>query len=95
MLSDEVYESLNGNGNKVTIDMRKREDKVNLSPPQKCFRNIKNASCSSWFFVPAHLSTSVRRHEGVALVTCINVVTEFYRIPENQNDGGSDVTNLK
>lgn len=34
MLSDEVYESVNDNGNKVTIDMRKREDKAHLSPTE-------------------------------------------------------------
>lgn len=32
MLADEVYEAVNDNGNRVTIDMRKREDKVDLSP---------------------------------------------------------------
>ena len=32
MLADEVYESVNDDGNKVTIDMRKREDRVALSP---------------------------------------------------------------
>ena len=33
-LLDEVYESTNENGNKVTIDMRKKEEKANLSPTE-------------------------------------------------------------
>ncbi len=32
MLADEVFESVNDNNNKVLIDMRKREIKVNQSP---------------------------------------------------------------
>lgn len=34
MLSDEVYESVNDNNNKVTIDSRKWEDKVHFSPAE-------------------------------------------------------------
>lgn len=34
MLADEVYESVNDNGNKVIIDMRKREDKQHMSPTE-------------------------------------------------------------
>ena len=37
MLADEVYESVNDDGNKVTIDMRKREDRVALSPVESIF----------------------------------------------------------
>lgn len=32
MIADEIYEAVNDNGNKVTIDMRKREEKVSQSP---------------------------------------------------------------
>ncbi|MBY0435103.1 MAG: OsmC family protein [Cyclobacteriaceae bacterium] len=34
MISDEVFESSNDNNNRVTIDMRKREDKKDLSPTE-------------------------------------------------------------
>ena len=34
MLLDEVYESTNENGNKVTIDMRKGKEKTSLSPTE-------------------------------------------------------------
>ncbi len=33
-LMDEVFESTNENGNKVTIDMRKNDEKANLSPTE-------------------------------------------------------------
>ena len=32
MLADEVFEAVNDNGNKVTIDVRKREEKTSQSP---------------------------------------------------------------
>ena len=34
MLADEVYEAANAIGNKVTIDMRKQEDKAAMSPTE-------------------------------------------------------------
>ena len=34
MLADEVYEAVNPIGNKVTIDMRKQEDKAAMSPTE-------------------------------------------------------------
>ncbi len=34
MLTDEVYEATNDNGNTITVDMRKREDKVHQSPTE-------------------------------------------------------------
>ena len=34
MLADELYEATNPKGNKVNIDMRKQEDKIDLSPTE-------------------------------------------------------------
>ncbi len=34
MLADEVYEAANAIGNKVTIDMRKQEEKASMSPTE-------------------------------------------------------------
>jgi len=34
MIEDEIYEAENDNGNKVSIDMRKREDRKAQSPPE-------------------------------------------------------------
>jgi putative redox protein len=34
MIADEIFEAVNENGNKVTIDMRKREEKKALSPTE-------------------------------------------------------------
>ncbi len=34
MLADEVYEAVNAIGNKVTIDMRKQEEKAAMSPTE-------------------------------------------------------------
>ena len=35
MLMDELYESTNENGNKITVDMRKKDEKKSLSPTEQ------------------------------------------------------------
>jgi putative redox protein len=34
MVADEIFEAVNDNGNKVSIDMRKREEKASMSPTE-------------------------------------------------------------
>ena len=46
MLADEVNEAVNDNGNRVTIDMRKREDKVDLSPVELVLAALAAARAS-------------------------------------------------
>ncbi len=43
-LIEEVFEATNDNGNKVTVDMRKREDKKHLSPTELVLSAL--ASCA-------------------------------------------------
>ena len=43
-LAEEIFEAANDNGNKVTVDMRKREEKGNLSPTELVLSAL--ASCA-------------------------------------------------
>jgi putative redox protein len=45
MLSDEVYVASNDNGNKVTLDSRKRAEKQSLSPVENLLASL--ASCAA------------------------------------------------
>lgn len=45
MLEDELYESVNENGNKATIDMRKAEDKMHQSPVETLLSAV--AACGA------------------------------------------------
>ncbi len=43
-VADEIFEAANDNGNTVRVDMRKREDKINLSPTELVLSAL--ASCA-------------------------------------------------
>lgn len=45
MLEDEVYEAVNENGNLVTIDMRKKEEKQHQSPVEMLLSSV--AACAA------------------------------------------------